>query len=234
MAASPSCPAAGPGRDRLTRLRLRMVVLVFATLVLAPATRALAGQAASGELFFYPCTGCHPVTPSPGTGRPARALPNGFKGHEVVLEGHDKLGRGNAACLACHDEAGKDPGQLKGIGGGLIDIKGDITQVCYRCHSTKYKEWKVGAHGRGEPKCTSAGCHDPHTPGWIYAGPLIPFVGTGFQFKVLSERAAFSPLAPPAPAPPVETPAWFLAAAVAGLVAVGGLAGRLVLERQKR
>jgi hypothetical protein len=129
---------------------------------------------------------------------------------------------------------GKDPGKLKIAGGGSVDITGDVAQVCYRCHSAKYKEWKAGAHGRNQPKCTSAGCHDPHTPGWIYAGPLLPFVGTGFQFKVLSERVAFSPLAPPAPAPPVETPGWFLAAAVVGLAGAAGIAGKLALERPRR
>jgi hypothetical protein len=234
MAGSPSRSAARPGRDRLTRLWLSIAVLTIATLLGVPATPALAGQAASGELLFYPCTSCHPVTLIPGTRLSARTLPNGFKGHDVALEGHDRLGSGTAACQACHDGPGKDPAQLKTAGGGLVDIKGDVTQVCYRCHSAKYREWKAGAHGRGQPKCTSAGCHDPHTPGWIYAGPLLPFVGSGFKFKVLSERAAFSPLAPPAPAPPVQTPAWFAAAAVAGLLVAGGLAGRLLLERPKR
>ena len=225
MTASPSCLGAASGGIRSLPSHIRIAVLALVLLVLAPACRALAGQAASGELFFYPCSSCHPVTIIPGTQRPARSLPNNFKGHDVVLEGHEALGRGRAACPVCHGEASGDPGRLMSVGGGFVDIRGDVTQVCHRCHSTKYKEWKDGAHGRGEPSCTSAGCHDPHTPGWIYAGPLLPFVGTGFQFKVLPERASFSPLAPPAPAPPVETPVWFLAAAGTGLVAVGGLAG---------
>jgi hypothetical protein len=234
MAGSPGCPTASRAKDPLAGVRLSIAVLVFVVSVLAPAAGALAGQAASGELLFYPCASCHPVTLDPGTDRPSRALPNGFKGHEVALEGHDRLGGGDAACLVCHDGPGKDPGRLKVAAGGLVDIRGDVAQVCYRCHSAKYREWMAGTHGKRQPKCTSTGCHDPHTPGWIYAGPLLPFVGNGLQFKVLSERAAFSPLAPPAPAPPVETPAWFAAAAVAGLVAAGVLAGRLVLGRLKR
>jgi hypothetical protein len=233
MAEPSACPAGRPGMRLRARLRLPIAVLAFAALLLAPNARAVAGEAAPGELFFYPCTSCHPVTMVPGTERPTRPLPNGFKGHDVTLEGHDALGRDDA-CLACHDDPARDPGKLLIAGGGRVDIKGDVSQVCYRCHSTKYKEWKAGTHGRNQPACTASGCHDPHTPGLIYAGPLMPFVGTGFQFKVLTERAAFSPLAPPAPAPPVETPAWFVVVAVLGFAVAVSLVRRLVPERSKR
>ncbi|MDO8964043.1 MAG: cytochrome c3 family protein [Coriobacteriia bacterium] len=234
MAGSLSCSAASPGRGGPVLMRRSVALLVLATALWASVTPAFAGQAGSGELFFYPCTSCHPVTMIPGTEDPSRPLPNGFKGHDVTLEGHDKLGRDDVACLTCHDDPAKDPGKLKIAGGGVVDIKGDVSQVCYRCHSAKYKEFKAGTHGRGQPKCTAAGCHDPHTPGYIYAGPLLPFTGSGFQFKVLSERAVFSPLASPPPAPPVSTPLWFSAVAAVAAVLVVGLAGRIVLERQKR
>jgi hypothetical protein len=232
MVASPSCSAKRSVRDPLTRPFLALMLLALAVFFSA-AVPALAGQAASGELLFYPCTSCHPVTMMPG-GRPSRALPNGFKGHAIVLEGHDKLGQGKAACLVCHDAADKNPGMLKLADGSLIDIKGDIAQVCYRCHSTKFKEWKSGTHGKHKPSCVAAGCHDPHTPGYIYASPLMPFVGSGFQFKVLSERVAFSPLAPPAPKPPITPPAWYVALIALGVVTAGGLIGKLVTGRLKR
>jgi hypothetical protein len=123
---------------------------------------------------------------------------------------------------------------LKLADGSLVDIKGDVALVCYRCHSTKYKEWKAGTHGKHQAKCTAAGCHDPHTPGFIYAPPTMPFIGTGWQFKVLSQREPFRPLASPAPAPPVQLPAWFIGLAVVGTVAAGGLGGTLLLGRFKR
>ena len=114
---------------------------------------------------------------------------------------HDVLGKGDAACLVCHDDPAKNPGMLKLADGSLVDIKGDVAAVCFRCHSTKYKEWKAGTHGKHQGKCTAAGCHDPHSPGFMYAQPLRPFVGNGFQFQVLSERTAFTPLMAPAPPP---------------------------------
>ena len=124
---------------------------------------------------------------------------------------------------------------LKTIDGSLVDIKGDISRVCYRCHSTIYNEWKDGAHGKGQPKCTAGGCHDPHTPGYIYAGSLLPFVGTGFQFQILPEKHEFTPLAAPArnQAAPVETPVWFLPLVALGVVVAGGLVGKLILGRSE-
>jgi hypothetical protein len=221
------------GRSAFSVLVIALLALAF--LVAVPGLAA-AGQAASGELFFYPCTSCHPVTmvpgAVPGTEQPSKRLPNGFKGHEIVLVGHVALGKGSVACLVCHDDPSRNPGKLKLADGTLVDIKGDVALVCYRCHSTKYKEWKAGTHGKHKGKCTAQGCHDPHTPQFIYADPLRPFVGNGFQFKVLSARTPFTPLARPAPAPPVRIPWWFTASAYLGLIVVGGLTGGLVMGRR--
>lgn len=191
----------------------------------------LAGQASSGELFFYPCTQCHPLSPS---GEPVAPLPIDFEGHAITLEGHDKLAPGNAACLVCHDDPAKDPGMLKLADGTLLDITTDVPRLCYQCHSAKYKEWVAGTHGRNLPSCSAAGCHDPHTPMYIYAEPLLPFVGAGFQFRVLADREPFTPLAPPAPAPATETPVWYAALVVVGLAAAGGQLIRLLRGRLKR
>jgi hypothetical protein len=233
MVESSSC-SARPVRGGLRRRTLLLATAFAAVLVLFSAVPAFAGQASSGELLFYPCTSCHPVLLIPGTEKPAKPLPNNFQGHEIALVGHDKLGKGEAACGVCHDDPFKNPGMLKAIDGTLVDIKGDVSLVCYRCHSTKYKEFKAGTHGKHKASCVAGGCHDPHTPGFMYAGPTMPFIGTGFQFKVLSVRAPFMPLASPAPAPAVVIPSWFFVVGLAGLVAVVGLAGTLVLGRSKR
>ena len=233
-------PAAGPVNDWLARLRFPMIAVAMAAALLAPAT-AHAGQASSGELFFYPCTTCHPVTmvpgPTPGTEIPSRPLPNGMTGHTIVLEGHDKLGSPadpGTACLACHDDPARNPGKLIIAGGGFVDIKGDVALVCYRCHEAKYKEFKAGTHGRHQPSCVAAGCHDPHTPQYIFGAPLIPFNDSGFQFKVLPVRQPFAPMAPPALPPAILTLAWLPYVAAVGLLIAGVLVGMIVLERPKR
>lgn len=227
----------GSGITRPIGLLIALAALV--AIALAPvAARAAeatapAGQASSGELLFYPCTTCHPVVMG-ADGQPTRPLPNGITGHDIVLSGHDKLGRGSDACLACHDDPARNPGKLKAIDGSLIDIKGDVALVCYRCHESKYKEFVAGVHGKRKPSCVAAGCHDPHTPGWIYASPLFPFAGSGFQFRVLPGKATFTALAPPPPAPPTLTPAWYTPLALVGYAAALGLAGTLALGRLKR
>jgi hypothetical protein len=220
---------------RHARRTFVLLALLAVTILLVTAAPALAGQASTGELLFYPCTTCHPITDAQLAA--GRTFPNGFKGHEIVLEGHDVLGKGQAACLACHDDPSRNPGMLKSVDGTLVSVDGDVSLVCFRCHSGKYAEWKAGTHGKGLPKCTSAGCHDPHTPGYIYARPLLPFVGTGFQFRVLPVRGAFMPLMEPAPRgiPPVDTPVWFVIVVVVGMLVALGLVATLVLVgRSKR
>lgn len=206
-------------------------VLAIALALALPLTAA-AGQASSGELLFYPCTTCHPVTMIGD--KPSRALPGGFQGHAVKLEGHDALGAGEAACIACHDDPAKDPGKLKLADGTTVDITGDVSKVCYRCHSAKYKEFVSGTHGRHQAKCTAAGCHDPHTPAYIFAPQLMPFVGVGFQFKALDEREPFTPLMAPPVDPGVVTPVWFSALSVIGIFVAGGFLGMLLKGRSQR
>ncbi len=135
-----------------------------------------------GELFFDPCTSCHPV--APGSIEGGRKLPNDFKGHEIVLEGHDKLGPGEAACVVCHEDAEKNPGMLKTIDGSLVDIKGDVSLVCFRCHSQKYAAWKAGrprarviqVHGGGLPRPSHARL-DLRRPAHAVRGHGIPVPG---------------------------------------------------------
>ena len=197
--------------------------------VSAPAASPI-GKAASGELYFYPCDSCHPLTP----GSPPADLPVEFSGHQVVLVGHDVLAPEGESCRVCHGDPAVDPGKLVAFDGSLIDITGDTSLVCYRCHSARYDEWRAGAHGRGEPSCSAAGCHDPHTPQWIAGDPLRPFVGTGFNVRVVSERERFTPLAgPPVPAP-VHTPSWLVLASGLAALVTAGVTGFLVRGRSSR
>lgn len=221
----------GPGR----RLGL-LALTAFAFLALLPAATAFAGTASTGTLLFYPCTKCHPVTVN-AAGQPSHPIPNDFKGHGIVLEGHDVLGTGSAACLVCHDSPAKNPGLLHAVDGTLIDVKtGDIARLCEKCHFQQYTEFKQGIHGKGFASCVVAGCHDPHTPGYINVPALPPFLGTGFQVTLFPTRVPFQPLAGPPLPPAVYTPGWYvwLAVALYSLAAViaGGLIVRIVRGRR--
>jgi len=224
--------ATPPMGRRRSRLALTMAAIIVAAF-LGTASAAFGAQASSGQLLFYPCTTCHPVS---ATGQPLHPLPNNFKGHEIVLAGHDILGKGPAACMACHDDPTRNPGMLKTVDGSLVDVANtaQIPQVCRRCHSDKYDDWLAGTHGKHKPSCTSQGCHDPHTPKYMFAAALTPFVGTGFQFRAVDDRQPFMPLAPPAPDPAVVYPWWIGIMAALGFVTAGVLVGRLFTGRSKR
>jgi hypothetical protein len=227
MIDSSSCSSARPHGGWRARSRLLLLPSLLAVVLLSIAVPAFAGQASTGELFFYPCTDCHPVTmvpgPVPGTEVPSHPLPNGMTGHKIVLETHDALGAGDidTACLTCHDDPLKNPGKLKIAGGKFVDVKGDVSLVCYPCHEAKYKEFKQGTHGKHFATCVAAGCHDPHTPNYIYVSPLTPYLGTGFQIRAVgADRVPFKPLMSPPLPPPTITPMWYLISVAVGLAMV--------------
>jgi hypothetical protein len=216
-------------------VRARVAVLVFTAGALASlvVSNAFAGQSSTGELAFHPCTQCHPVTLDE-SGTPSRPLPIGMSQHVVELEMHDILGDEDTVCLACHDDPARNPGMLFLADGSLVDITGDVSRVCQRCHFEKYREWQVGVHGKDEPKCSAAGCHDPHTPSWIYVGALPPFQGTGIEVRAVGEWQPFKPLAGPPIAPAVITPLWLVILTGLGAAVSAGMLGYLILGRPKR
>lgn len=232
-------PHEAAGHSRLTRSvpLVAMAFTVFLVLVLAVfalAASALAGQASTGELAFYPCDRCHPVVLGPD-GKPTKPLPVGLDKHEITLEKHDILGQGDKACLACHDVPTRNPGMLILPDGSLVEVNGDTSRTCQRCHFEKYQQFKAGVHGKKQPKCTAAGCHDAHTPSWIYIAALPPFQGTGLEVKAVgADREPFKPLASPPLPPPVVTPLWFAILASIGVVMCIGIVGSLFLGRSKR
>ncbi|GAB4278210.1 MAG: hypothetical protein Kow0056_10280 [Coriobacteriia bacterium] len=204
--------------------------MVSVALTLAMAARALADQASAAELFFYPCDSCHPVT-ADTDGSVDKDLPIDFSGHEVKLDGHDSLGEGDAACLACHDDPSRNPGMLKVAGGGLVEITGDVSRVCYQCHSDKYKEWVAGIHGHLRSKCTDSGCHDPHTPRYMNVAPLYPFIGAGVQVKAVGAHEAFLAMPPPPVPPSADPPSGFKTTVALGLLVAAAIIGILLRGR---
>jgi len=215
-----------------SRAALVVAVIALGICLLVSPVSAFAGQSATGEAAFYPCTDCHPVTLD-ANGKPTKPLPNGMEKHEIVLEVHDILGDGDKACLACHDDPSRNPGKLILPDGSLVDITGDVSRVCQRCHFEKYRDWQAGVHGKNEPKCSAAGCHDPHTPSWIYVAALPPFQGTGVEVRAVWPREPFKPMASPPVPPPVYTPTALIVVAVIGFFYVLVIIGFLTLGRRK-
>ncbi|MHB1342426.1 MAG: cytochrome c3 family protein [Coriobacteriia bacterium] len=219
-----------PSRTWISLALLALLTVAFFTAT-APAH---AGQSSTGELAFLPCTKCHPVTLG-SDGKPVPPLPNGFEKHAIELEVHDTLGTDDKACLACHDDPSRNPGMLVLPDGTLVDITADVSRVCQRCHFEKYAEWKAGIHGKDEPKCSASGCHDPHTPSWIYIGALPPFQGTGIEVNAVgADREPFKPLAGPPVNPPVDTPVTLMILVAFGAVVSAGSLGLLLMGRSKR
>ena len=221
------------------RLRSRgrvwaLIAGIVAVLALAGgAADAFGGQSATGDQAFYPCDRCHPVTVD-DAGNPSHPLPVDLKKHEITLEVHDVLGEDDTACLACHDDPSRNPGMLKLPDGSLVEVTGDVSRVCQTCHMEKYREWTDGIHGKDAPKCSAAGCHDPHTPSWIYMAPLPPFQGTGVEIKAVGAREPFQPLAGPPLDAAVFTPLWLVVMTGLGGLVVLSAIGYLVFGGRKR
>ena len=222
-----------PGGARAGIRRVAFLVLVVGCLA-ALAGPAFAGLSATGEQAFYPCTDCHPVTLN-AAGEPTKPLPNGMEKHEIELQVHDILGEGGEACLACHDDPSRNPGMLILPDGSLVDITGDVSRVCQRCHFEKYRDFQVGIHGNHREKCSASGCHNPHSPSWIYVEALPPFQGTGFEVNAVgSDREPFKPFPGPPVQPPVYTPTWMWVGLVLGLLVLIGSVAYLTLGRSKK
>ena len=108
-------------------------------------------------LKYAPCSECHQSS----------NLPQQKTNHEEI-----KLHHGSATsmhCYSCHQK--QDVAKLK-IPKNNVDFN-QAPKLCYQCHSSQYKDWKHGAHGkrigswtgkRVIMNCTE--CHNPHQPGF--------------------------------------------------------------------
>jgi hypothetical protein len=109
---------------------------------------------------IYPCNDCHAnFAPNP--------VRRNLTWHEDItaMFNHDSE---NRWCLDCHDL--KDRNYLRLASGQLLDFK-ESYKLCGQCHGEKYRDWKVGVHGKrtgywnGKKEyllCVS--CHNPHSP----------------------------------------------------------------------
>ncbi len=95
--------------------------------------------------------------------------------HEDIVLKHGPESRW---CLDCHDANDRD--RLHLASGEKIDFSHSYL-LCGQCHGDKYRDWKVGVHGKrtGEWNgrkqyflCVS--CHIPHSPRFRPLKPMPP------------------------------------------------------------
>ncbi|MBB6461932.1 hypothetical protein [Flammeovirga kamogawensis] len=89
-------------------------------------------------------------------------------------------------CQTCH--TANDMDHLHTLTNGTVKFN-DSYKVCAQCHSSQFKDWKGGAHGKrlggwAKPiaKQTCVGCHNPHKPAF---GKRLPAV---LNTKVTEQR----------------------------------------------
>lgn len=116
------------------------------------------------HMASFPCSNCHTA--------PLNELKAGAKEGEKKAHWNIELKHANMEsmdCATCHNTEG-DMDKLVSLTGKHINIDESYKQ-CAQCHSTQYKDWLGGSHGKrlgswAEPRvinnCTS--CHNPHSP----------------------------------------------------------------------
>ncbi len=118
---------------------------------------------------IFPCTDCH-----------ADMTPN-LERRELVDE-HTNIvlhhAEGQRWCLDCHNPNDRD--KLRLVSGEVIPFT-ESYRLCGQCHGDKYRDWKVGIHGKrtgfwnGDKEyLLCAHCHNPHDPSFKPLTPMPP------------------------------------------------------------
>ena len=118
---------------------------------------------------IFPCSECHKeMKPNPNR----RELKDE---HTNIVLNH---AQGQRWCLDCHDIANRDT--LRLVNGERIGFD-ESYRLCGQCHGDKYRDWKVGVHGKrtgmwnGEKQyLLCVHCHNPHDPGFKPLQPMPP------------------------------------------------------------
>ena len=119
---------------------------------------------------IFPCTACH-------ANRAPSSVKRVLTWHEEIdtIFSHDKE---NRWCLDCHSLASRD--SLKLASGKLIPFQ-ESFKLCGQCHGDKYRDWKVGVHGKRtgdwngkKTYLLCVHCHNPHTPKFKSLKPEAP------------------------------------------------------------
>jgi hypothetical protein len=110
---------------------------------------------------IFPCTQCHAA--GQPVDRTRRAL--GFHDEIQAAFDHDAEHRW---CLDCHDAAQRDVLHLSN--GDPVPFT-ESYRLCGQCHGDKYRDWRVGVHGKrigmwdgAKTYFLCVNCHNPHSP----------------------------------------------------------------------
>jgi len=123
---------------------------------------------------IFPCSDCHKeMKPNPKR----RELKDE---HTNIVLNH---AQGQRWCLDCHDTYDRD--KLHLVNGQRISFE-ESYRLCGQCHGDKYRDWKVGVHGKrtgmwnGEKQyLLCVNCHNPHDPRFKPLKPMPPPVRPG-------------------------------------------------------
>jgi hypothetical protein len=118
---------------------------------------------------IFPCSDCHKeMKPNPTR----RVLKDE---HTNIVLNH---AQGERWCLDCHDTYDRD--RLHLVNGQRIRFE-ESYRLCGQCHGDKYRDWKVGVHGKrtgmwnGEKQyLLCVNCHNPHDPRFKPLAPMPP------------------------------------------------------------
>jgi Doubled CXXCH motif (Paired_CXXCH_1) len=118
---------------------------------------------------IFPCSDCHKeMKPNPKR----RELKDE---HTNIVLNH---AQGERWCLDCHDTYDRD--RLHLVNGQRIRFE-ESYRLCGQCHGDKYRDWKVGVHGKrtgmwnGEKQyLLCVNCHNPHDPRFKPLAPMPP------------------------------------------------------------
>jgi hypothetical protein len=118
---------------------------------------------------IFPCSECHKeMKPNPTR----RTLTDE---HTNIVLNH---AQGQRWCLDCHDVSNRD--RLRLVSGEKIGFE-ESFRLCGQCHGDKYRDWKVGVHGKrtgmwnGEKQyLLCVHCHNPHDPQYKPIPPMPP------------------------------------------------------------
>lgn len=136
----------------------------------APQAREIQVPAPPFSDGIFPCSSCH-------DGKSQKPDP---KRRELAMHSEIELRHGPDSrwCLDCHDLLDRD--RLHLASGEKIEFTVSY-QLCGQCHGDKFRDWRVGVHGKRTGSWNGAKqyllcvhCHNPHSPRFKALKPMPP------------------------------------------------------------